>query len=91
MDVAIRNVLKNYLCPYILGININDKEKPFVVAMGDNHSDIGVSKLSVDELISGKWDEHIEFSNSKKFIESLKKALKDKEEFPQKFILELIK
>ncbi|NER17553.1 hypothetical protein [Spongiivirga citrea] len=86
-----RKVSENYLRPYILGFNINNKQKPFVVAMGDNHSDTVATKLSIAELVSGKWDEHIRLSNSEKFVESLKKALKNKEEFPQKFILELIK
>jgi len=85
------NFSENYSRPYLLGVNINNKEKPFVIAMGNHHSDMGATKLSVDELVSGKWDEHIRFSNSEKFVESLKKALKNNEEFPQKFILELIK
>jgi len=86
-----KKISENYLCPYILGININDIQKPFVVAMGSHHSDSGAIKLSIDELVSGKWDEHIRLSNSEKFIEQLRIALKNKEEFPQKFILELIK
>jgi len=84
-------VSENYSRPYILGVNVNNKDKPFIVAMGDHHSDIGAIKLSLDELISGKWDEHIKFSNSEKFIENLKITIENKEKFPQKFILELVK
>lgn len=64
-------ISKHYSRPYVLGVNINHKEKPFIVAMGDHHSDIGAIKLSVDELVSGKFDEHIKFSNSDNFIENL--------------------
>lgn len=58
---------------YILGINIKNIQKPFVIAMGSHHSDTRAIKLSIDELVSGKWDEHIRFSNSERFIERLKK------------------
>ena len=86
-----KKVSENYSRPYLFGVNVLDNKKPFVVASGSHHSDFGATKLSVDELISGKWDEHIVICNSAKFIENLKKAMINKEMFPQKFILELIK
>ena len=84
-------VSENYSRPYLLGVNTLDNEKPFVIASGDHHSDFGATKLSVEELVSEKWNKHIKLCNSEKFIDNLKTALKNKEVFPQKFILELIK
>jgi len=88
---GFEKISENYSRPYLIGVNINDLAKPFLIASGDHHSDMGAIKLSSDELLSGKWNEHIKLSNSEKFIENLKIAIKNKEEFPQKFILEMIK
>lgn len=79
-----------YSLPYIIGVDITERDKPFVVAVGDHHPDIGASKVSVKELISGKWDEHIALSNCVEFVEKLKRAMDEGETFPQQFILELI-
>lgn len=67
-----------------------NKEKPFIVAMGDSPYDTAVSTISQEELISGKWDDHIIKSNCQEFVAQLKKAIANQEEFPQKFILDLV-
>ena len=79
-----------YDCPYVTGVDITERDKPFVVAMGDHHSDIGAVEVSAKELISGRWDEHIALSNCVEFVEKLKRAMEEGETFPQKFILDLV-
>lgn len=84
-------VTESYSRPYILGVNILDKEKPFVFAVGDHHSDSFAAKLGADEVVSGHWDKQIILSNSENFIKNLKTAIKSNEEFPQRFLLDVIK
>jgi hypothetical protein len=81
---------KHYKCPYITGVNIFEKEKPFIVAMGSFHADVAVLTISQEELISGKWDNHILKSNCIEFVKKLNLAIRAKEAFPQKFILDMI-
>jgi len=85
-----RKVSEHYNCPYLLGVDIKDKDRPFVVATGDTHGDSAASLVSVEELISGVWDEHILRSNCIEFIEKLKNAINQGDTFPQKFILDMI-
>lgn len=79
-----------YKCPYVIGVDVTAKEKPYVVAMGAHHSDNAGSLISQEELISGKWDNHIKKSNCQEFVAQLKIAIKNQEPFPQQFLLELV-
>jgi hypothetical protein len=81
---------ENYECPYILGVDINEKEKPFIVASGAHHSDCGAALISVDELLSDRWKELIKKANCSDFVEGLKKSIENGEKFPQAIILEII-
>jgi len=83
-------ISENYKRPYLIGVDITDKEKPFVVAIGDIHSDFAACVISTEELISGKWDGHINLSNCKGLVEKLKIAVRVGEAFPQKCILDLV-
>ena len=83
-------VSDNYKRPYVLGVDINDKEKPFVVASGDHHSDSGAALISVDELLSDKWKIHIQKSNCSEFVDQLRKSVENGEKFPQTVILEKV-
>lgn len=85
-----KNISIEYKCPYITGVDINNIEKPYMVAMGDNHADSAALLISTDELISGRWDEHIHLSNCVEFVENLKIAIKKGESFPQNCVLEFI-
>jgi len=81
---------KKYKCPYILGVDIDAKEKQFLVAMGAHHSDTAANEISIEELVSNKWEEHIKKSNCQDFIKQLKLSIKKGEKFPQQFILNLL-
>ena len=83
-------VSNSYHRPYILGVNINEPDKPFIIAIGDHHSDMGTLAVSVMELISGKYDEEIIKSNGEKFVNNLKIAFTNGESFPQRFILNMV-
>lgn len=86
-----KTISDGYKRPYILGVDINDNEKPFIVAMGDAHYDFAACVISVDELLSDKWSEHIQISNCKEFVEKLKIAIEKGESFPQRFIIDLVR
>jgi hypothetical protein len=79
-------VSPNYKRPYIIGVDIKETTKPFVLASGDNHSDSGAIAVSVEELLSGKWKDHISKSNCTEFVDSLKQALDSGESFPPMFL-----
>ncbi len=83
-------VTENYERPYILGVDINDKEKPFIVASGDHHSDSCATLVSVDELLSDRWKSHIQKSNCSDFVERLRESIEHGELFPQNIILEKV-
>lgn len=83
-------VSSSYYRPYILGVNINEPDKPFIIAVGDHHSDKGAVIVSALELISGKYDEDIIKSNGEKFVSKLKIAFANGEPFPQRFILKMV-
>ncbi|WP_344925163.1 hypothetical protein [Aquimarina addita] len=83
-------VSETYNRSYILGVDIKQKDTPFVVAIGGHHSDIGVIKISCKELVSDKWNDHIIKSGCEAFVLNLKTAIEQGETFPQKFILNLI-
>ena len=79
-----------YQRPYILGVDVNNLNKPFVIAVGDHHSDMATLKVSVLELISSKYERDIIKSNGKEFVNKLKFALNNGESFPQSFIMNMI-
>jgi hypothetical protein len=85
-----KKISDTYARPYLIGVDILEREKPFVVAMGDRHSDSSAILISIDELLSGRWDEHIVLSNSIEFVKELKRAVNEGEPFPQKFIRDLV-
>ena len=51
---------------------------------------MGAIRISVLELISGKYDKDIIKSNGDKFVSNLKIAFVAGEPFPQKFIVNMI-
>ncbi|WP_439185781.1 hypothetical protein [Carboxylicivirga taeanensis] len=81
---------ENYKCPHILGVDIKEKEKPFIVASGDHHSDCGAALISIDELLSDRWKEHIKKANCSDFVEQLRKSVENGEKFPQNIIVEIV-
>ena len=83
-------VSTQYKRPYIIGVDINDKEKPFLLTSGDHHSDLGAITVSLEELLSEKWKEHILKSNCIGFINELKKAIDSGESFPPKFLVKRV-
>lgn len=83
-------ISSSYYRPYILGVNINEQEKPFIIAVGDHHSDMGAVELSVLELVSNKYEKDIIKSNSKEFVSKLKFAINKGESFPQSFIINMV-
>ncbi|MFA8434279.1 MAG: hypothetical protein ACEPOZ_07160 [Marinifilaceae bacterium] len=83
-------VTENYERPYILGVDINDKENPFIVASGDHPSDSGAALISIEELFSEQWKEHIQKSNSTEFVNELREAVERGEQFPQNIILDKV-
>ena len=83
-------VTEDYKRPYILGVDFNDKEKPFVVASGDYHSDFVAALISIVVLLSEKWKDHITKSNCAEFVNGLSKAIESGEQFPQKIIIEKV-
>ncbi|WP_237275950.1 hypothetical protein [Tenacibaculum ovolyticum] len=80
-------VSAQYKSPYIIGVDINDKEKPFLLAYGDHHSDLGVITVSLEDLLFEKRKEHILKSNCKEFIDELKKVIDSSNPSPPKFLV----
>ena len=60
-----------YKRPYLLGVDVTDKQKPFVVAQGDHHSDTFACQLSIVELLSDKWVGHLRKANCLAFRQTL--------------------
>ncbi len=80
-------VSDNYKRPYILGVDITDIDKPFVLASGNHHSDMGAITVSFENLLSDKWEEHILKSNCSEFITELRQAISFGESFTPKFLI----
>ncbi|ADR21937.1 hypothetical protein MATR_04290 [Marivirga tractuosa] len=83
-------VSENYRRPYILGVDINETEKPFIMVAGDHHSDIGVKVVSLEELFSGKLDTHIAKAGCIDFVNRLKNSISAGESFPPRFLKNLV-
>ncbi len=83
-------VSSQYKRPYIIGVDINENDKPFVLASGDHHSDLGATTVSVEDLLSEKWEEHISKSNCAEFVIELRRAISSGESFPPKFLIEIV-
>ena len=84
-------VSKVYKRPYIIGVDINDLNKPFILASGDHHSDFGAITVGLEEILSEKWEDHISKSNCKGFIVKLRKAIHSGESFPPLFLREKVR
>ena len=83
-------ITESYSRPYLLGVDISEVSQPFVLASGDHHSDMNAVTISLDELLSGKWDEHIAKAQCTSFIHALKQAINQGESFPPKFLKDLV-
>jgi len=82
-------VSDSYKRPYLLGIDLTNKEKHFVIAQGDHHSDTFAIQLGIKELLSDKWIEILQKANCYEFREALEIESQGGKIYPNKLFDEI--
>lgn len=82
-------VSDSYKRPYLLGIDLTNKEKPFVIAQGDHHSDTFAIQLDIKELLSDKWIETLQKANCFEFRQTLEIESRGGTVYPNKLFDEV--
>jgi hypothetical protein len=82
-------VSDSYKRPYLLGVDLTNKEKPFVIAQGDHHSDSVAIQLDIKELLSDKWIEILQKANCSEFRQALEIESQGGTVYPSKLFDEI--